>query len=61
MSVAADIKLLLEFAIEEIGRSTDELEQSHMNHHSTLAEPAEVAQEIKINRAWIRKAEEAIK
>lgn len=56
-----DIKLLLEFAIEEISRNTDELELCHMNQHSKVVEPAEVAAEIRINRAWIRKAEAAIK
>jgi hypothetical protein len=55
------MKLLLEFAIEEIGRTTDELEHSHMNHHSKLIEPAEVAEEIRVNRVWIRQAEAAIK
>lgn len=55
-----DIKLLLEFAIDEIRRQTDALEECHRNPDSKLVE-SEVVDEIEENREWIRKAEAAIK
>ena len=56
-----EIKALLEFAIDEILRQTDVLEECHMHPVSKRVEPAEVAEEIEENRAWIRKAQAAIK
>jgi hypothetical protein len=59
--VTPEVRLLLEFAIDEIRRQTDVLEECHMNPDSKLVEPTEVAEEIEANRAWVRKAEAAIK
>jgi hypothetical protein len=52
---------LLRFAIERIAREADELSLSHRHPVTQKIEPASVADEIRENRRWLRRARKAVR